>query len=115
MGPFSLLPEWVRTAEITDKAKLLYAYLSRLANLPKGAFPSYNTMAQENNCSNASIRRYIKELAEIGALTKAPRHRENGSQTSNQYVVHTVQQEPIERWRPGEWADFLPVDKTEQP
>ena len=108
MGPFSLLPEWVRTAEISDKAKLLYAYLNRMANLPKGAFPSYNLMAQEIRCANSSARRYIKELVKIGALTKTLRFRSNGSKTSNQYIVHNVQQDPVESWQPGEWADFLP-------
>lgn len=115
MGPFSLLPEWVRTAEISDKAKLLYAYLHRMGNLPNGAFPSYNTMAQENNCSKASVRRYIEELVKLGALTKVPRSRQNGSQTSNQYVIHTVQQAPPDEWRPGEWADLLGVRPDEHP
>lgn len=115
MGPFSLLPEWVRTAEISDKAKLLYAYLLGLANLPGGAFPSYNTMAKENNCSKASVRRYIEELVKLGALSKVPRSRQNGSQTSNQYIVHTVQQELPDVWTPGEWADLEGVRPDEHP
>lgn len=107
MGPFSLLPEWVRTAEISDKAKLLYAYLNRMANLPKGAFPSMRWLAAENKSSESSIKRQLRELVKIGALTKEPRTRDNGSQTSNQYTVHLVQQDPQESWTPGEWADFL--------
>lgn len=106
MGPFSILPEWVRTAEIPEKAKSLYGYLQRMSNLPKGAFPSVATMAQEIRCSDRSVIRHLNELVKIGAVTKEERHEENGRQTSNRYIVHLVQQVPSTTWKPGEWDDL---------
>lgn len=63
-------------------------------------------MVKENRTSESSVKRQLRELVKIGALTKVPRSRKNGSQTSNHYVIHTVQQEPVETWTPGEWDDF---------
>lgn len=107
VGAFSILPEWVRTAEIPEKAKSLYGYLQRMANLPSGAFPSVGLMAKEIRCSDRSVIHYLNHLVKIGAVTKETRYADNGRQTSNRYIVHLVQQAVPRSWKPGEWDDLM--------
>ena len=72
---FSITPEWVLTAKISDKAVRLYGGLARFAdNQTHEAFPSRETLAERMHCSTKSIDRAATELIEIGAIKKRQRH-----------------------------------------
>lgn len=72
---FSIIPEWILTAKISDKAVRLYGVLARFAdNQTREAFPSRETLAERMGCSAKSVDRAAIELIEIGAMTKRQRH-----------------------------------------
>lgn len=87
---FSIIPEWVLDADISDRAIRLYSILARYAdNETLQAFPSRETLARRANCHWRSIDRAIDELVTIGAITK--QHRRNGeSYQSNIYTLRRV-------------------------
>lgn len=87
---FSIIPEWVLDADISDRAIRLYSILARYAdNETLQAFPSRETLAKRANCHIKSVDRAIQELIDIGAVLKA--HRRNGeSYQSNLYTLKRV-------------------------
>jgi hypothetical protein len=87
---FSIIPEWVIDADISDRAVRLYAILARYAdNETLQAFPSRETLAKRANCHWRSIDRAIDELVALGAITK--QHRRSGeSYQSNMYTLRRV-------------------------
>lgn len=87
---FSIVPEWVLDADISDRAIRVYSILARYAdNETLQAFPSRETLAQRCHCHWRSIDRAIDELVALGAVTKA--HRKNGdSYQSNLYTLRRV-------------------------
>lgn len=87
---FSIIPEWVLDAKISDRAIRVYSILARYAdNETLQAFPSRETLAKRANCHWRSIDRAIEELVTLGAITK--QHRRNGeSYQSNIYTLRRV-------------------------
>lgn len=87
---FSIIPEWVIYADISDRAIRLYSILARYAdNETLQAFPSRETLAKRAHCHIKSVDRAIQELIDIGAVLKA--HRRNGeSYQSNLYTLKRV-------------------------
>ena len=87
---FSIVPEWVLDAGLTDRAIRIYALIARYAdNDTLQAFPSRDTLAERANCHVRSVDRAVKELVKAGAIVKS--HRMNGdSYTSNLYTVKRV-------------------------
>ena len=87
VGPWSITPEWVLDAEISDRAVRLYGLLGRYADDSGSSFASRKKLAERLRCSVASLDRAVIELSSIQALEVDERKRENGSQTSNLYVL----------------------------
>lgn len=87
---FSIVPEWVLDAKISDRAVRVYSILARYADSETlQAFPSRETLARRANCHWRSIDRAIDELVKLGAITKT--HRKNGdSYQSNLYTLRRV-------------------------
>ena len=87
---FSILPEWVIDADISDRAVRVYAILARYADSETlQAFPSRETLAKRARCHWRSIDRAIDELVKLGAVTKT--HRKNGeAYQSNIYTLRRV-------------------------
>ena len=72
---FSIIPEWLIDAGVSDKAIRLYAVLARYAdNRTHEAFPSRETLAERMACSAKSVDRATSELIQAGAVTKRQRH-----------------------------------------
>ena len=87
---FSIVPEQVLDADISDRAVRIYALLARYADNETGkCFPSRETLAKRAGCHVRSVGRAIDELIEIGAVEKSHRKDGNGF-TSNLYVVKKV-------------------------
>lgn len=79
---FSVVPEWLIKADISAHAVRLYAALDRYADLPKGAIPSRQTLANEwLHCSLDTVDRAKRELIEVGALTVEKTGRNNNLYT----------------------------------
>ena len=87
---FSIIPEWILDANVSDRAIRVYSILARYAdNETLQAFPSRETIAKRAHCHWRSIDRAIEELIKLGAVTKA--HRKNGdSYQSNIYTLRRV-------------------------
>jgi hypothetical protein len=87
---FSIVPEWVIDADISDRAVRVYAILARYADSETHqAFPSRETLAKRARCHWRSIDRAIGELIALGAVTKT--HRKNGKEyQSNIYTLKRV-------------------------
>jgi hypothetical protein len=72
---FSIIPEWILDAAISDKAVRLYGVLARYAdNETHRAYPSRETLAKRMRCHAKSVDRAAAELIRIGAVTKKQRH-----------------------------------------
>jgi len=87
---FSIIPEWVLDANVSDRAIRVYSIMARYAdNETLQAFPSRETLAKRAQCHWRSIDRAIDELVNLGAITK--QHRRNGeSYQSNIYTLRRV-------------------------
>lgn len=75
--------------KITSKGQLvLYAIIDHANNKTGECYPSLKTLAKETKLSLSSVQRGIKELLLAGLIKKKARFRaENGSQTSNLYIL----------------------------
>jgi len=87
---FSIIPEWVLDADISDRAVRLYSILARYAdNETLQAFPSRDTLAKRAFCNSKAVTKAIDELVTIGAVIK--QHRKQGdSFQSNLYTLRRV-------------------------
>jgi len=83
VGPFSIIPEWVLDAEISDRAVRLYVLLGRYADANGSSYPGRGTLAKRLGCSVDSVDRAARELVIAGALEKTSRWTEDGDQTTN--------------------------------
>lgn len=91
---FSIVPEAVLDADISDRAVRIYALLARYADSETGkCFPSRETLAKRAGCHVRSVGRAIDELINIGAIEKHQR-KDDKSWQSNLYVVKRVVNAP---------------------
>lgn len=92
---FSIIPEWVLDADISDRAVRVYAVLARYAdNDTLTAFPSRATLAKRLRCVTRSVDRALSELESIGAIVKHSRHDEVKGNASNLYVLRRIPTDP---------------------
>lgn len=91
-GRFALVPEWVLTLDVSDKAIRLYALLAvRWADRTTGeCWPTRKTIADALGCSTHTVTRATSELEDAGALSVVRRRRDDGNNEPNIYVVHRV-------------------------
>lgn len=94
---FSIVPEWVLDADLSDRAIRIYSLIARYAdNDTLQAFPSRDTLARRARCHVKSVDRAIKELVEAGALDKKHRKHDD-AHYSNLYTVRRI---PPRGWSP---------------
>jgi hypothetical protein len=86
---FSIVPEWLIESKISDNAFRVYATLYRFSDKEDGScYPSMATIGKKCGKSVSSVKRGIKELETIGAITIKHRfNKETGEQTSNLYTL----------------------------
>jgi len=89
LPPFAMVPRWViQHTGLTSGAVRVFACLADMAGRDRPAWPSHRTLAIKCNMSVSSVRRHIKELVYVGALTVEPRYKPNGEgQTSNLFTL----------------------------
>ncbi|MBU5426929.1 helix-turn-helix domain-containing protein [Tissierella pigra] len=73
--------------ELPTRAKTVYMYLKDRSDAKGECWPAINTIARETSMSRSTVKRGIADLIRCGLLTKEPRYRENGSNTSNRYFL----------------------------
>ncbi|WP_088318328.1 helix-turn-helix domain-containing protein [Kineosporia sp. R_H_3] len=96
---FSIVPEWVLDADVSDAAVRLYAVLLRFGQSSGQRMPSRRTLADRlRKKSVDTVDRALKELVGIGAVEVTRRFRDGVSLT-NRYLVRTTQ--PGTTPRPG--------------
>jgi len=99
---FSIVPEWVLDADVSDRAVRLYSVLARYAdNETLQAFPSRETLAKRCKCHTKSIDRAIDELVLLGAIAKRHRKANNGYQSN----IYTLRRIPTPQSPPRDNAD----------
>ena len=89
LPPFAMVPRWIiQHTGLTSGAVRVFACLADMAGRDRPAWPSHRTLAIKCNMSVSSVRRHIKELVYVGALTVDQRYKPNQEgQTSNIYTV----------------------------
>ena len=69
-------------------AKIVLYWLADHHNGETGlCFPSLKTLAGECEMDVATVKRHLAALEDMGLIERHKRHRENGSQTSTQYML----------------------------
>src|SRR5664279_2893323 len=86
---FSIVPEWVLDAAISDAAVRLYAVLLRFGQTSGARMPARSTLAQRmHKKSTDTVDRAMRELVELGAVVVQHRF-DGGQRLTNKYLVRT--------------------------
>lgn len=78
-------------SDLSKTARLVLLAIMDFTNKARECFPAVATLMQKCDCCERTVRSKIKELVEKGWLIKKERFRNNGSQTSNLYVIQIPQ------------------------
>lgn len=73
--------------ELSHRAKAVYIYLKDHANKEGTCWPRIKTIATGVSLSRSTVKRALDDLVKAGLVEKASRWRENGSLSSNLYMV----------------------------
>lgn len=77
----------VYSSSLPGRAKTIMFYLVTRSNRELTCFPSISTIARETGLSERTVQRALKELCAEGYISRRPRFRKNGGQSSNLYVL----------------------------
>lgn len=86
---FSIIPEWVVYAPISNGALRIYAVLARHTDKKDECFPSRSLLAEKSFCSERQVDRYLDELVEYGMLV-IRKQRSRGKWPRNLYRLITA-------------------------
>jgi len=73
--------------DLSTLQKLVYIYFYRRANGNGQSTPAYNSIAEDCGCYRSSAIEAVNKLDNIGLVIKHKHKRQNGSDTSNMYVI----------------------------
>lgn len=79
--------ETIYASGLPHRAVAVYMYLHDRADRDKSCWPAIPTMSRELGMSRSTIKRALNDLVGAGYLRKEFRYRENGSHTSNLYII----------------------------
>lgn len=77
----------IYTETLSLKAQAVFLYLADRSNKQNICWPGLKRIAADCCISVSTVQRAIKELLSVGLVLKKANYRENGSQTSNVYIV----------------------------
>lgn len=80
--------EFLYKSNLPHRAIAVYLYLYDRADRDGKCFPAIPTIAQHIGLSQSTVRRAIKDLCTAGFLTVSERHRANGADSSNLYLLY---------------------------
>ena len=72
---------------LPPRAVSVYMYLKDRAGSAGSCWPEIKTIAKDMNLSRSTVKRALADLEQHGYITKSPRYRPNGSNTSNLYTL----------------------------
>ena len=72
--------------ELPHRARTVYMYLRDRAG-GRSCWPGVKSIAKDLKLSPRTVQRALNDLEHAGYIQRQPRHRENGSRTSNLYVI----------------------------
>lgn len=73
--------------EIPHRARSVYIYLCDRAGKGVDCWPAIKTIASDLQLSRSTVKRAINDLVKAGLIEKEARYRENGSNTSNRFII----------------------------
>lgn len=82
-----ILNKHITNTEIDCFEYRVLSYLLMLSDDEGICFPSYSTIAAKIGIGETKVKNSIKHLTELGLITKKKRMKDNGSASSNLYVV----------------------------
>ena len=89
IGPFAIVPLWLIQSGVTPGAVTCFALMwAKWADKEGECWPSHTSIAREMEVTERSVKRYLAELSEVGAVMVVNRLRDDGSQTSNLYLLN---------------------------
>lgn len=77
----------IYAAELPHRAVTVYMYLKNRANKDGVCWPGIRTIGADLKLSRSTVQRALRELQRGGWIAVEPRHRENGSSSSNRYRI----------------------------
>lgn len=81
---FAVIPDWVVRGGSANAVRV-YAMLDRHANTDGACFPKLELLAEELQVSTDTVRRGVRELEAMGAVTREQGYRDGGGKSSNTY------------------------------
>lgn len=73
--------------ELPSRARAVYMYLKDRAGKGQDCWPAVKTIASDLDLSRSTIKRALHDLTKAGLVVKEARYRENGSNTSNRFIL----------------------------
>lgn len=77
----------VYQADLSHREKAVYQYLKDRSSLSGNCWPGVRTIMKDLNLSRRTVQRALADLERRKLIQRQPRYRENGSTTSNLYIV----------------------------
>lgn len=74
-------------ADLPPRACSVYLYLFQRCYDKESCFPSIATICSDTKLSRSTVKRALNDLERAGFVKRLIRHRENGGQTSNLYML----------------------------
>jgi hypothetical protein len=88
---FGRIPrDLLRDPSVPDRAKVLYGLLDDYAGATSMPFPKRTTLAKDLGCSVDTVDRAVAHLVDAGWVYVERRWRQDGGQSSNEYVLQAV-------------------------
>jgi Uncharacterized membrane-associated protein/domain len=84
MGYYSKL---YANEELPGRAKLVYVYLHDRMDKNRTSWPGIIRIATDLTLSRSTVKRALRDLERAGYIKTEAAFRENGSSTSNRYLV----------------------------
>lgn len=91
----TLIMSQVYSANLMTRAVSVFMYLMSRANRKLQCYPGIRTIAKDLKMSEPTVKRALRDLVLAGFVKKETRWRENGGQSSNLYILSTVEK-PVE-------------------
>lgn len=73
--------------ELPHRARAVYMYLKDRAGKRSDCWPAVNTIAADLQLSRSTVKRALHDLVKAELIEKESRYRENGSRSSNRFIL----------------------------
>ena len=84
----------IYVADLPHRDVSVYMYLRDRSDAEGKCWPGIKRIAADLHLSRSTVKRALADLERAGFLTRQERRRENGSRTSNLYIIRTEPRAP---------------------